>query len=58
MRPGLRNRLVTVVDDPTRLDDLDGVFGGGNRRPAEDSTGHSWALHYFSITWPPVTGMA
>jgi hypothetical protein len=58
VRSGPRHGLLAVVDDPAGVDDLDRVLGGGNGPLVRLRSGHSLAPHYFSITWPPVTGMA
>lgn len=53
-----RYRLLAVVDRPSGVDYLDRVLGGGNGPRVRLPSGHSLAPRYFSITWPPVTGMA
>ena len=53
-----RHRLRAVVNDLARTYDLDRVLRGGNGPPIRLPSGHSCAPHYFSITWPPVTGTA
>ncbi len=58
VRPRLSYRLVGVVDDAAGVDDLDRVLGGGNGPLSRLPSDHASAPPYFSITWPPVTGMA
>jgi hypothetical protein len=46
------------VNDPAGLDDLNRMLRGGNWPRDRIVCAHTSGPHYFSITWPPVTGMA